>query len=196
MEIRELRRATGLSQRAFAEAYGVPIGTLRNWEQGISTPPSYVAAMLQRAVLSSDGQIDLPVAESRQEEPPVAEQTQDIADILKTLNQLVTLSAFGCHPVREAAKKEAGAAVYYDEATMETVEGTHGTIYAFNVVRAIDIIDGEVNVRSYWDSEKPYTIRVVTSGKSFRIEMKLDATQEEAAPTIVIRDGRWKVFAE
>jgi putative transcriptional regulator len=33
MTAREIRLKLGLSQREFSERYGVPLGTLRNWEQ-------------------------------------------------------------------------------------------------------------------------------------------------------------------
>lgn len=46
MDIKSVRHATGLSQKAFSERFGIPIGTLRNWEQGINTPPSYVFDMI------------------------------------------------------------------------------------------------------------------------------------------------------
>lgn len=32
--IKEIRQTTGLSQKVFAEMCGIPISTLRNWEQG------------------------------------------------------------------------------------------------------------------------------------------------------------------
>ncbi len=31
---RKARKATGLSQEAFSKAYGIPLGTFRDWEQG------------------------------------------------------------------------------------------------------------------------------------------------------------------
>ncbi len=36
--IRQLRNKLGLSQPQFAKTYGIPIGSLRNWEQGRSVP--------------------------------------------------------------------------------------------------------------------------------------------------------------
>lgn len=37
-EIRNVRINLGLSQSSFCFRYGLPIGTLRNWEQGRSCP--------------------------------------------------------------------------------------------------------------------------------------------------------------
>ena len=50
VEIRELRNATGLTQKAFSELYGIPVSTLRKWEQGESSPPDYVIRLLARAL--------------------------------------------------------------------------------------------------------------------------------------------------
>ncbi len=44
--IKELRENTGLTQKAFAARYGIPVGTLRRWEQGESRPAPYVLGML------------------------------------------------------------------------------------------------------------------------------------------------------
>lgn len=48
--IKEIRWATGLSQKAFAELYGIPISTLRNWEQGSNSPAPYVIGMIARTL--------------------------------------------------------------------------------------------------------------------------------------------------
>jgi putative transcriptional regulator len=36
--VKTLRRALGLTQEEFAERYQIPVGTLRDWEQGRSEP--------------------------------------------------------------------------------------------------------------------------------------------------------------
>ena len=36
--VRVLRMALGLTQEEFADAYGIPVGTLRDWEQGRREP--------------------------------------------------------------------------------------------------------------------------------------------------------------
>lgn len=47
-KIKELRDTTGLTQQAFAERYGIPLSTLRKWEQGEATPAPYVTALIAR----------------------------------------------------------------------------------------------------------------------------------------------------
>lgn len=45
-DIALIRKGTGLSQSRFAAALGIPVRTLQQWEQGKSSPPSYVTAMI------------------------------------------------------------------------------------------------------------------------------------------------------
>jgi putative transcriptional regulator len=48
--VKTLRRALRLTQEAFAERYMIPLGTLRDWEQGASEPDgagkAYVRAII------------------------------------------------------------------------------------------------------------------------------------------------------
>ena len=38
VNVKKLRERLGLTQQAFAEAYGIPVGTLRDWEQRRKNP--------------------------------------------------------------------------------------------------------------------------------------------------------------
>jgi putative transcriptional regulator len=44
---RTLRRALGLTQEEFAALYHIPVGTLRDWEQGRATPDQPARAYLR-----------------------------------------------------------------------------------------------------------------------------------------------------
>ena len=44
---RRVRRRTGLTQAAFAERLGVPLDTVRNWEQGKRSPAGPARALLK-----------------------------------------------------------------------------------------------------------------------------------------------------
>jgi DNA-binding transcriptional regulator YiaG len=44
---RRVRRRTGLSQAAFAKHIGVPVDTMRNWEQGKRSPRGPARALLR-----------------------------------------------------------------------------------------------------------------------------------------------------
>jgi putative transcriptional regulator len=45
--VRSIRRRSGLSQEAFAERFRIPVGTLRDWEQGRSIPDTAASAYLR-----------------------------------------------------------------------------------------------------------------------------------------------------
>ncbi len=46
--IKELRTSTGMTQKKFADEYGIPLSTLRKWEQGGAAPAPYVLSMLAK----------------------------------------------------------------------------------------------------------------------------------------------------
>ncbi len=48
MTIKEIVASTGLSQRAFAERFHVPLRTLEDWLAGKRNPPEYVIWMMQQ----------------------------------------------------------------------------------------------------------------------------------------------------
>lgn len=45
-----IRKASGLTQAAFAEKYGIPKRTIENWEGGQRDAPAYVFDLLERVV--------------------------------------------------------------------------------------------------------------------------------------------------
>lgn len=55
MNIKNLRKLTGLSQKDFGGKYDIPYRTIQNWETNIATCPDYVADLLERAVMSDLG---------------------------------------------------------------------------------------------------------------------------------------------
>jgi putative transcriptional regulator len=50
--VKTLRRALDLTQEEFSSCYGIPLGTLRDWEQGRSEPDQPARAYL--AVIAAD----------------------------------------------------------------------------------------------------------------------------------------------
>lgn len=53
--IKTLRRALGLTQEEFAARYGIPLGTLRDWEQGRSQPDQPTRAYLTVIAYDPEG---------------------------------------------------------------------------------------------------------------------------------------------
>ena len=54
VRIKDMRRKMKLTQREFADLYGIPVSTLRKWEQGESSPPKYVVDLIARTVPALD----------------------------------------------------------------------------------------------------------------------------------------------
>lgn len=50
MTIKELRMSIQMSQRVFAEYFGLPLRTLQEWEQGRHDPPPYLTGLLERII--------------------------------------------------------------------------------------------------------------------------------------------------
>ena len=48
--MQKLRKMTGLSQRKFADLYGIPLSTLTKWEQGESKPAPYVLKLIAQTI--------------------------------------------------------------------------------------------------------------------------------------------------
>lgn len=47
MTIKELRTASGMTQQAFSEYFGIPKRTLEDWEGERRTPPEYLAKLVE-----------------------------------------------------------------------------------------------------------------------------------------------------
>lgn len=53
--IKELRTSTGMTQKAFSDMYGIPLSTLRKWEQGETSPAPYVINFLTKLIPEYNG---------------------------------------------------------------------------------------------------------------------------------------------
>jgi putative transcriptional regulator len=54
VDVKAIRGATGLSQSVFAARYRIPVGTLRDWEQGRKQPDTTARAYLHVIARSPD----------------------------------------------------------------------------------------------------------------------------------------------
>lgn len=62
--VRAIREAQGLSQTAFAERYALPVGVVRDWEQGRYNPPA-AAVTLLNVIKHRPSAVDEAIAEER-----------------------------------------------------------------------------------------------------------------------------------
>lgn len=54
LTVKTLREASGMTQKAFAEYFGVPYRTVQDWNAGISKCPAYLLDLM-RYKLESEG---------------------------------------------------------------------------------------------------------------------------------------------
>jgi putative transcriptional regulator len=47
MNVRELRTATGMTQKEFADYFHIPFRTLQNWEGGQRKAPEYLVKLIE-----------------------------------------------------------------------------------------------------------------------------------------------------
>lgn len=51
MTLKELRKASGMSQKAFADYFKIPKRTIENWEQGVNEVPKYLIELIEYELL-------------------------------------------------------------------------------------------------------------------------------------------------
>lgn len=47
LNVKEIRQKTGMSQQRFCATFGISLGTLRHWEQGLRTPRGAARVLLK-----------------------------------------------------------------------------------------------------------------------------------------------------
>ena len=50
MNIKDIRKKTNMTQKSFAEYFGIPLSTLKKWEQNESKPASYFVDLLIKSL--------------------------------------------------------------------------------------------------------------------------------------------------
>ena len=85
-----------MSQRQFAEHFGIPVGTLRNWEQGIASPPDYVFQMII-TIIRRDKMINL-----------------ETIKFVRMLEEFAELSKNGIEPFENATEGTCCDKIFYD----------------------------------------------------------------------------------
>jgi len=64
-QVKVIRRALALTQQEFSKRYGIPLGTLRDWEQGRTEPDQPARAYLRVIARDPDGVSRALAAEER-----------------------------------------------------------------------------------------------------------------------------------
>ena len=102
MDIKEIRKLTGLSAQKFGDKYDIPLRTIQNWEGGVNTPPPYLVKLLERVVKEDLEQEPkwIPVSE-RLPEDVLGETSDDVLIcVTDSLGESQTISTgfYGYYP--------------------------------------------------------------------------------------------------
>lgn len=169
--IQDFRHITGMTQKQFSDEFGIPIGTLRNWEQGISEPPEYVFTMII-ATFRRDYMINA--------------ETIKLIGILKALSKY---SQNGISDFEEANQETWQTKLFFDKNT-EDENGKYRVVCDAAVLDNPDC--SHHDIISYWDdlgNSSEYTIRAVKddSNDEYFVEVNL----LKSGVSFVIENGDW-----
>lgn len=163
MDIKELRNRLNMSQREFSTLIGVPLGTLRNWEQNIAKAPDYVFDMIETGI-RRDRMINV-----------------ETIKFVKMLDDLAQKLKSGVIPFGEVTEESSSDALYYDE----TSPDNNGY---YRVALDVMTIGGHHDIISFYDSDTyDYTVRLDLEYEDPCVVVRLVGSNE----LIVVDAGEW-----
>lgn len=168
IEIKKFRNLTNMSQQQFANHFSIPLGTLRNWEQGIAKAPEYVLKMIIENI-RRDKMINV-----------------ETIKLVSMLNELAELTKGGIFEFKKATQDDSNySKVFYDQETQDS-DGN------CKVVLDMCIVDNPEcthhDAVSYYDScTEEFTVRAVINENEPYIVVKFLNSEDQ----IVVEDGRW-----
>ena len=133
MTIKEYRFLLKMTQQEFSQNFGIPIATVRNWEQEFSKPPAYVYTMLT-SIIRRDKLINV-----------------ETIKFVRLLDDLAKTSLNGISPFENASEKSKNN-IFYDSNMYD--EDGYFVVYWSNI--------RDHYIHSYYDSiTNGYKVRVV-----------------------------------
>ena len=54
MDFKELRKASGMTQKAFSDYFNIPKRTIENWEQGVNEVPKYLIELIEYKLIKEN----------------------------------------------------------------------------------------------------------------------------------------------
>ena len=171
MNIKKLRQDMNMTQRQFSSYFGIPIGTLRNWEQEIASPPEYVFNMIV-ASLRRDKMINV-----------------ETIRFMRMLDELAELTKEGIDDFANATEENVHSKVFYDPETIDE-EGRYRVVWGTCVIDEPGCEHHDVY--SYYDSyveDGTYDVKVVFDEEvnDYYVLVTFPNLYDE----IVIEDGKW-----
>lgn len=169
MDIQELRHSVRMTQKQFSLEFGIPIGTLRNWEQKISNPPEYVFTMIF-STIRRDIMINV-----------------ETIKLISFMKELAEESKNGICEFAEANENNFRTKVFYDKNTKDETGG-------YRVVCDACLVDDPYcyhhDVISYCDQLSPeFTIRARKTEEDD--DFFLDVRLIRSDVSFVIENGDW-----
>ena len=87
MRLKEARKASGMTQRDVADQTGIPLGTLRRWEQGVNEPDTDYLVMLANLYgVSTDTILGSRFAQ-KIEVQQLSDEEKELINILRNLDK-------------------------------------------------------------------------------------------------------------
>ncbi len=140
MDIKKIRNSINMSQKEFSNYFGIPTGTLRNWEQGISSPPDYVFNMIYAAI-RRDKMINV-----------------ETMKFEKMLDELAELVGNGIEKFSEATQTSFGTKIFYDE-KKEDENGYYDIVLDALIIDEVDCHHHDV-ISYYGQDSNEYGVKV------------------------------------
>ena len=157
MSISELRHFVNMSQRDFANYFGIPLGTLRNWEQGIASPPDYVIQMIISSI-RRDKMINI-----------------ETIKFTRMLDELAELSNNGIEEFENATYETYHNKVFYDakndnKLVLDACIVDDPNCFHHDIISYYENNEYSVNVEIDEDEEKYIVVRLMVSDEEIIIE--------------------------
>lgn len=155
--IKDLRRLSNMTQQDFARFLGIPVGTLRNWEQGIANPPDYVVTMIINSI-KRDKMINI-----------------ETLQFIKAMDFLAKLSKSGIEEFGKATSKNIDDMVFYDEKNDNKVILQACVIddedcYHHDIAGYFENNEYSAKVKFGYEGEKYICVTLATSHKEIYIQ--------------------------
>ncbi|MBR2974384.1 MAG: hypothetical protein IKC47_01415 [Clostridia bacterium] len=168
MNIRIIRELLNMTQHTFSNSFGIPLGTLRNWEQGLSNPPDYVYTMLTK-IIRRDEMINI-----------------ETLKLVELLNELVERTLEGIEPFEKAVYPS--NKIYYDP---KTFDGRGYKVVCSSLVTPVDEPAYHHDIISYYDRLNNYTIRVILCDDEEESQPYVEVSFDCREEIIIIDNGKW-----
>lgn len=170
IDITEQRKRAGMTQAEFSVFTGIPVGTLRNWEQGKRKAPPYINTLVYEA-LRRNTMINI-----------------ETVSFIAMLNELAEKEQNGIREFKEATSENKDDCIFYD-ATSCSRRGEDGALM-YRVIGFGFIDEIHHDIVCYCDDESnDFTAFVIDDGEDGAPYLEIRIPAEDKY--IQFADGKW-----